>query len=47
MPGRKTHTAKFDRCVRSIQHRLKGVRDPYAVCMAALGKKALRKKKRR
>lgn len=43
-PGPKHHTTKFDRCVRSVKKRLAGVRDPYAVCMAALGKKALRKR---
>lgn len=41
---RKTHTAKFDRCVKSIRRRLKGISNPHAVCMAALGKKALRKR---
>lgn len=44
-PGRATHTAKFDRCVKSVKRRLKGVSNPYAVCMAAMGKKALRKKR--
>lgn len=44
-PGRRaTHTAKFDQCVKSVKKRLKGVANPYAVCMAALGKKALRKR---
>lgn len=46
-PGPTRHTVKFDRCVQSVKKRLKGVSNPYAVCMAALGKKALRKKPRK
>lgn len=43
-PGNKTHSAQFDRCVKSVQKRLRGMSNPYAVCMQALGKKALRKR---
>ena len=36
MPGKKRHSAKFDRCVRDVKKRGSAV-DPFAVCQAALG----------
>ena len=38
--------AKLDRCVRKVRAR-GGVKNPYAVCSASVGKKRGKRKKRR
>lgn len=42
----KTHTASWDRCVKSVK-RQGAAANPYAVCTAALKEMAFRKKRRR
>ena len=43
----KTHTAKFDRCVRKVKRRRgrKKVRNAFAVCAAKLGRAGVRKRR--
>jgi hypothetical protein len=44
--GKGIHTEKFHRCVTKVGKR-GGVTNPYAVCMASLGKKKAVKKSHR
>jgi hypothetical protein len=44
MPKRKrTHTAKWDRCVKAVKKSSKGY-NPYAVCTASLGQSSFLRK---
>ena len=45
-PG-KVHTKKFDRCVKDVKKNSPDVDNPYAVCQASLGAKAIKKSHQR
>jgi len=45
-PG-KVHTKKFDRCVKDVKKNSPDVDNPYAVCQASLGVKAIKKSHQR
>ncbi|MGI0130336.1 MAG: hypothetical protein ACREEC_09345 [Thermoplasmata archaeon] len=45
MPGRRRHSAAFDRMVRAIQ-RKGGATNAYAVATARLGRKSFRRRRR-
>lgn len=42
---KRIHTAKLRRCVRKVRESGIRVRSPYAICIAALGKKAFLKRR--
>ena len=45
-PG-KVHTKKFDRCVKDVKKNSPDVDNPYAICQASLGAKAIKKSHQR